>query len=740
MVNVFTYNYDGNEGNAYTVEIKDRVSVSGPDLTVSGMPFKLTYDVADTFNPYTPLQFTKCSVQLEIEDSTAEAALDDIIQGAEDQFFMIVKKAGTIIWRGIVTVGLINKPRQSYPFDVELQATDGLRRLADISVEMPTDAATNNVMYLKKVLDNTGLHYAFEDDEVYLTTCCRIYENTMQGAFATGTDPLRYSRVFAPDKLAVANNTNGEITYRPQERLVKDLLIAFGLQIRFANGHYHIMQIDAYKESIIRLHHYTKLIDFNTANPGTVTAGAATLENYTPAISIPQRGVILANDSYTFAPSLREVKIQREDFIGQIVQPFSVFDDLDTEVALGSVVSGNNTGLQFQFDVAAEWTNASAPANFLVEFQLTIKVGSNVYTNKNGSHQWTASASGDFYKAVNTGIAPPAGSSWFTNMPLNNAGFGTHVVDTPPIPAGGALSIQFAVKFLSLGGTDITSSFTLDDITGSVQAVYKNFTGFDDNEVSLFFGRNESSSYVLDLGAISIGDDPGTNANGKLQVYDGSGWDDASSWRRFSLSNPTNRLLLTVIETIYRSQQKALSILNAGLIRDDVSPIDTITVDSLQLILQRGTFDSDLEQYEPGTTWIELQEYNSEVGPSGGTVKGPPVGLSNQVLGSGRYGKNDTVLDTLLPVGRTTEALSGTVEVIAVTDPGANIGAVDDTLVIINPLTGESEQVSLSSPWLNGENEISVTSVALSGSYPEGSILSVTLKNIVSRLYALENT
>lgn len=739
MVPVFTYSYHSNEDNLYTVQVLDRIAESGPDIQTSGTPFKLTYDVSDNYNPTAPIQYSKCSVGIEIINSTAEDELDAIIQGGEDQYFIIIQKEEAIIWRGILQVGLINKPRESYPFIVTLQASDGLRRLSGITVDMPSDAAVNNVLYFKEVLNRTGLHYAFEDDEIYLTTCCRLYENTMQGAFATGTDPLRYSRVLAPDKLAIANNTNGEISYRPQEKLLKDLLIAFGLQIRFANGHYHIIQIDAYKESILRLHHYTKLIDFNAANPSTVTAGAATLENFLPAKSIAERGVILVNDSYTYAPPLREVKIEREDFIGQVVQPFSVFDDMDTEISLGSVVSGNNTGLQFQFDVTVNWTNASAPSNFLVEFQVFIKVGTNVYTNKNGTQQWVAASSGDFYKTVNNGIAAPVGSTWFTNMPLNAAGFGTHVVDTPPLPAGGALSVQIAVKFTTLAGTDITSAFTVDDIEGSLQAVYKNFTGFQDNAVSLFFGRNESSSYVLDLGAVSIGDDPGTNSSGKLQVYDGTDWDDASSWRRFVDTNPTNRLLLTVIETIYRSQQKALSILNAGLIRNDITSIHTITVDGYQLLLQRGDFDSGLEQWDPGTTWIELQEYNNSEGPTGGRVNLPPKDFSPTGLGSEKYGKNDNTLNNLLPVGRTTEALSGTIDSLQVTDPGVNVGATGAALDLVNPITGDTERLTLGANWESGSTEISISEITLQNSYPEGSYITISIKNLVSRLSTLEN-
>lgn len=739
MVPVFTYEFDGNDGTACSVEIQDRISVSGADLAVIGSGCKISYDLSDSFNPTDPIQYSKCTVGIQIDDSATEDVLDTIIQGAEDQYFLFYKEAGVIIWRGIVQVSLITKPRESYPFTVNIEASDGLRKLSSIALEMPEASAVNSVSYFKEILNRTGLHYSFSSDDVYLTTCCRLYENTMQGAFATTTDPFRYSRVFAPDKLAVSNDLNGEVTYKEQEKLLKDMLICWGLQIRMKDGHYHIMQIDAYKESILRLHHYTKAIAFDASNPGTITAGSTTLENFVPAVSIPQRGQILAGDKYTYAPPLREVKIQREDFIGSVIQPFSVFDDMDTEISLGNVVSGNNAGLQFQFDVAAEWINASAPTNFLVEFHVFIKVGSNVYTNKNGSHQWVAASTGDFYKTTNNGIAPPSGSSWFTNMPLNAFGFSTHIVDTPPIPAGGALSVQIAVKFLSLGGTDITSSFTLDDITGSLQAVYKNFTGFDDNVVSLFFGKNEGSSYVLDLGAISIGDDPGTNASGKLQVYDGSGWDDASSWRRFSLSNPTNRLLLTVIETIFRSQQKALSILNAGLIRNDISPIHTITVDGFQLLMQRGTYDCVMEQWDPDTTWIELQEYNSEVGPTHGEVKLPPKEISQQVIGSGMFGKNDNTLNGLLPVSRADEVVSGTITSVQVTDPGINVGATGSVIKIVNPITGDSESLTLAANWLDTETEISVAETTLVNIYPVGSYLTISISDLVSRVSTLEN-
>ena len=742
MVDIFTYEYTGNEGTEFKVVISDKDSLTGPDVTISdGIPFKISYDVEETFNPTSPFQFSKCSGAIEIANSTDEGYLDAIIQGAEDQFYLYLYSGVNVLWRGIINVGLITKPRDSYPYLVTLQATDGITRLNDIKVAMPAAAAVNVITYLKEILNNTGLLNAFADDEVYLVTCCRLYENTMLNAFNTGVDPLRYTRVASPERLSVESENNGEKQYRDQTKLLKDLLVAFGLQLKFKDGIYHVIQIDAYAESVLRLHHYTKLIDFNPANPSTVTAGAATLVNFTPAKAIPNNYVVLAGDTYTYAPPLREVEIEREDFIGQIIQPFSYFDDYDTEISLGSVVSGNNTGLQFQLDISAAWTNLTAPANFLVEFRIFIKVGTNVFTNKNGLNQWVAATSGDFYSATGTGVAAPAAASgaWFTLLPLNAAGVGYHVIDTPALPAGGALSIQIEAKFTNLLGTDITGSFTLNDIEGSIQAVYKNFTGFDDNAITLYFGRNTSSSYTLNLGAVSIGDDPGVVSNGKLQVYDGTNWDDASSWRRFSVANPTNRLLLLVIETIYRRQQKALSILNAGLIRNDISPINTITVDGFQLLMQRGVYDTDLEQWEPGTTWIELQEYNTEPGPTGGTIVGPPKSVVG-IGGGNLFGKTDKTLGGLLPISRSTEILSGTIVSLDVSDPGINVGQVDNTILIINPLTGDQEELTLSAPWLNTEELIEVSSKALVNTYPVGSIISVNIKTIISRLYALENT
>jgi hypothetical protein len=742
MVDLFTYEYTGNEGTEFKIVVRDKDSDTGPDADLlDGMPFKVSYDMPEGFNPTAPVQFSKCAGGIEISNSTEEGYLDTIIQGGQDQFYLFVYADNVIFWRGIVNVGLIVKPRESYPYLVTLQATDGLTRLNDIKISMAAAAGVNIITYVKQVLNTTSLLNAFSDDEIYLITCCRLYENTMQGAFSSAVDPLRYTRINSPEKLAIQSDNNGEEQYRTQEKLLKDLLIAFGLQLRFKGGVYHLMQIDAYDLPTLKLHQYTKLIDFNPANPDTVTAGAATAVNFNHAIAIANHGQVLAGDSYTYAPPLREVEIEREDFIGRVIQPFSYFDDYDTEISLGSVVSGNNAGLQFQLGIAARWTNTSAPANFLVEFRIKIKVGTNVFTNKNGLLQWVAAAGGDYYSATATGTAAPAGVSgvWFTPLPLNQVATGYHAIDTPLLLAGGALSIDIEVKFSSLAGQDITGAFTVNDIDGTTLALYKNFTGFDDNAVTLFFGRNTSSSYVLNLGAISIGDDPGTNSSGKLQVYDGSGWDDASSWRRFSVSNPTNRLLLLVIEIIYRRQQKALAILNAGLIRNDISTINTITVDGFKLLMQGGVYDTDLEQWEPGTTWIELQAYNTEAGPNWGELIGPPKSLTGNTASS-LYGKTDTTLAGLLPIGRSTEVVSGTVESVAVSTPGINVGQADDIILIINPLTGQQEELTLSAPWLSSEDTIEVNSIALQNVYPLGSIISVNIKTIISRLYALENT
>ena len=72
-------------------------------------------------------------------------------------------------------------------------------------------------------------------------------------------------------------------------------------------------------------------------------------------------------------------------------------------------------------------------------------------------------------------------------------------------------------------------------------------------------------------------------------------------------------------------------------------------------------------------------------------------------------------------------------------DAGVNIGNVGDSIMLINPFTGESETVSLSSAWEAGATTLFISSHAFTKDFPDKSLVVIPLLDVARRLFALEN-
>lgn len=733
--NLLTYEYKSLSGEDYTVHLYDKDLVTS-GTTINGDPAEIHYDCGEQFNAFAPIVFSKCDTYFEVSNSTIEGQIESVIDGDENQFYIIIEKDSNVYWRGVVNRGDVVLPRQSYPYVVRISASDGIKNLENIEKALGDDTELNMIMFFKELLRGTNIQNAnISSSTNFITTACRYYENQMQNAFDATVDPLRYTRMYDPKKLAIRSETNGEIQYHNFLELLEWALKAWGLRLFMQDGHFHIIQVDAYSLSTMRLHSYTENIDFDSA--GGVITGSATITNFIYAKGIAQRGEILVNDNYSYAPALRKVVLKKELSVGNFIQPKSYFDDLDTEITFGNVVAGTfNNGLVITLDgVGPSWSYSSVPSHIQVEFLIYVRVGSYTLDNTNGAAVWSTSSGAVFTDTITQSVPQ---SPWVSLLPVNS--LRGYLLGTPPLPASAAVSLQFDVNFYDLNGNDITSSFTIDSYEGSVTIEYGNFNALQAPQegITYVYGENTASSYVLELGETPIADNPGTLDAGKLQVYDGTNWDEASTWRRFEVSAPSNRLLLVLIEAIYRKQQQALHILNCGLIRNDVSAINTITVDSLQLLLLRGRFATGEDEWREAS-WIELREYDSGPTGDGSNYYNPSTRFLKSAPNVTRLTPTSKIQDGALSVSKLSAEEKGTVTTLDVKATGVDVANSGDLVYLINPLNGESDELELTADWNAADTSISFSSITLSQEYPEGSILTVPIKNILSRIYTLEN-
>ncbi len=742
---VFTATTYSSSGVEFTTELFDRYLSTTENHSVSAsMAPQIIWDNDRKLDPWSLILFSKCEWTFMINDQDDENLIDDLIQGDEDQYYLRLYKEGSLFWVGVVLIDQVIKPRDSFPYPITLSATDGLKRLDTIRLEQVASSQDNLVQFMRDILVRTGINNAISASDDFLSVAVRYYEN-QHGSYAKTFDPLRHTRVADVQRLSVRSEDEEGKEYYSQMEMLRWLLKSFGCRLMMINGHYHALQIDAYSESSIRLHTYSQNINFDTDT--SIIAGTASSAAFVYAKAIAENQQILQGDHWSFAPPIRRVTLRRNVAVAPIIQAERLFYELENETSMGAVAVGSfAAGITLDFKgTGVDWTNASAPANFRVRFELSIRIDSapNDYylTNKNGALAWTTNSSDTFNVTVN-GTAPPTGpiNSWFTILPINNA-LGTYFIGTPPIPANGQLSIKITPVFLSLGGVNISSQFTDQTVNGSVKVYYANYNNqkAPAEEVLYKFGDRATGSYEIDLDDIEIADSASTNDSGRLQVWDGSSWKDSSDWKRFSTNWDQTRLLLLTMEVIFNLQNRALHILNATVIRSDITPLNTLTIDDKKMLFQGGTFNTELDEWQG--QWIEIAKYDTsgtgagfegiQIGPNGLAAPYPPAGTP--------FGKTERTIEGSLVVATTDAVISGTVTSVSINAPGDNIANSGDSLAIFNPLTGESEALTLSADLLNDSTSASVNSVSLSNTYPIGSYLIVPLKKLLARLYAIEN-
>lgn len=728
-------------GHEFTVEIYDKDTVEPPNaaMTISA-GVKITYEGNEALVPIFPIMFSHADFNLFVRDDTEEGYLNTIIDGQEDQFYLIVYRDGSVFWRGVILKDQMKLQRSSFPYEVKIRASDGLARLQDVNLEIPSSAGFNFITALNAVLKETLLQNANfdEENEDFLTTACRIYETDMFDAFSTSVDPLRYARANNLPRLYTGTVKDGVRQYKSYMQVLLDICKTFGLCAKQWNGHWYLIQVDAYNETTLRLHNYS--LDCAFSIYGTsMSSGTSSLTNYAPAESIANKGEIQANEFYSFAPAMRQARLKVQNLENKVIVPAGYYSNLRALTTLGSVVSGNfNSGARIRLNLTAEVTQSTWPVNFLIEWQIKVKCGSNYLTNQGGNVRWTTTAS-DFFGVTQIQSNPGTSPAFFTL----NGGSGGQWFDiiTNSIPSTDDLEIQVDIGFTTLAG-NLSSGFTLVDVNGSIAADYFNYvtTEAPDDEVQHLFGMNQDSSFVFDLGETQLADDPDTSFAGKLIISTGAAWQDSQAWGRFDALDTTGLIVDKLLESIYRSQQTTLKILNASIVNIDIELIGTITVDSLKLYLQRGVYNTGQDSW--AGSWIQIGSYDGEGGGAASDFY-DGIGLtdssSGQFGGFGKLSPSYKMLNGFLDVTRTAEVLTGTMTDFDVDAVSINVANVDDEIMVFNPYSGDTEVISLSNAWESGATNLEINSHAFSKSFPVGSIVAIPMRGVVSRLFALEN-
>lgn len=739
---IVEYSYKSYSGKNHTIRIWDNNATSDALEGIEGDALKMTYESGERNDAYSPFLKSKATFSVQVENDTQEGVVQALIDGEEGRYILefLADTSGND-YLGVILTDQIEKPRDAYPYWVELTAVDGINRLKNVREALPTSVNKNLVALLLELVKKTGINDFLDVGDSLLVLVADYWEDAMPNAFNKNTDPFRYVRAVDARALQLKEGNDSIIEYESYYQMLEWVLITFGLRLLASNKRYHVIQVDSYRTTFLKYHIYPNNVVFN--DNGGVVSGVVVAENIPYNITVANQFQVLDGDVWSYAPMVRDVIFEADLRPGVIQMPpfyvgeFGVTQNFDTAV-------GGDPNLQMNigFEISESWTNSSPPASYRIKWQFEIRVGIYYLVNPGGVTTWSTTAG-----TYNVWINYPQQAQIITNgtigfqiLPGNlgnaNSFFEINAPVAPISVFGGTVQVRVSTVYQSLSGTSL-STFTNRNIEGRIYITYGNSGNNVQGAsgVKYFIGTNPKGSYQIRKGSTPFADSPGSAASGRLQVYDGTDWVDAQDWRRHSPTADKQRLIQVVIDAMYKSQQKPLSILNASIVQRSITPRNTIVVEGKQLLFQRGTLNTETDTWEDGS-WIEIRAYDSQV-----TVNndiGPAINNDARRSAAAPWGGMMRSVETQIVVTRLSAAASGDVTTLSIDAPGVDVGGSGDKLLLAHPVSGESQELVLSAGVFNDSTSLSVNSITLDFEYPEGSIISVPLTSIMQRISDLE--
>lgn len=755
-IHIFSTQSDISDSHTYRVEVLDATlsTGNGLELPAGGSPL-VKYSASESLHPWLKVVPSKAECFFLVENASRLTKITDLVGAPDGRFFLVIKQDDQVIWRGALLTADITLPRAPFPYIVQLSASDGLARLRKVEKEHTTQA--NIIAQLVMLLGETLVPSIMESTDTLLTTVNRYYSVGMVNRYEQATDPLRYIRINDSKALYIESDTD-EVKYSPYFDGLEDICTAFGLRIFMQMGHFYAIQVDAYNEYLsnslpMTEHSYTKNIAFDS--DAAVAAGSASAQTFTPEVPIlPVEE--LPGGQEQFAPIVRFSKITFKNNSNGVAVPKTLFNDFQT--------NGNPWvfGLNVTFEEKIELkftnsildvsnTNTSFSGILEINYLFYVKVGAEYYTNDMGPDRWTTNRLP--YRHTRSIAAPllPQGilNAW------DQSGNPLFIATLAPPSSTGSFSVELDIEFRDRAGSLVSgytanrlyTEFKVTRFNNIIAAIQGNSAAnfASQEKITIKYGLNEDAGYILDFEKSRLLDAPNFSFNGKLQNYDGSAWKDTQLWRRFDGSGTGAQLLYLQVEAAYRMQQQSLRVLNTTILRSDYLPYNLLQIDGRFYIPISLTYNYG--RNEVAGSWIEIGTYDTSTATPGDVTIGitpglggdPPSGGGSGGSGNGVVGPLDPGLQGLGKISFLDDGLAaGAITEMVVSQSEEDVANNGDTVQIVDLTTGHTDTVTLTADWQATDTVIYVSGT-LNHNYDSGTFVTVPLKSLASRVYALEN-
>ena len=491
-------------GHFYLIEIWDEdYTGNDPDqFNVTGDGFELNYS-GQTDNIYSPIIGSSVSFGMYVQNSATNAFLNNIKQYQQDRYFVKIWKGefsgedantwynttkvsddGLVMsfspdeeqvvyldfhWGGYIVQDIIEVEDVSRPYILNIQATDGISKLAD--TQCGTSFFRQSTNQFINALDQVGVLGIYGSEHPVLSVVCNWWAQEM--TYNANDNPMDETWVdfHAFDTI----DEQGNYTNKNWFEILSQMCTIFGLRFYYSNGQYRLEQLFQRDSSSMIEHRYKK--DKTKIDSASVS--------YNKTIDQTPNKARLAGNIFNFLPAVNDVAItlnQEEKAITGVTSTET--NDPTTQAGVISSALNNQVTIDFQHNASLFVNNNVNQQLLYFKFKLKVTLfdfNNNVtyylkrtYTGTTpGAISWTTTQAGSGYEVL-IGYVQEYKTQWVfptppPNVPQPQAVSGTISVLTPAIPADGDMSFEWdfveMINYLGATRTLNASNFVKYSIT-----------------------------------------------------------------------------------------------------------------------------------------------------------------------------------------------------------------------------------------------------------------------------------
>lgn len=732
MAKRFSSTFYSTKNVLYVVEIWDTAfSGTVTQFTISANNFQLQ-QAGSGDKILSHMSPTSCQFDFFVENTAHEGLITDLIEANEGRFTVVIFRSGSLYWAGQIVADIGSIEEAYYPYAFTIRATDGIGLLKTIDYKdtggayTGKDRALDVIKKCLKKLPYTSIHYT--SSSPFASTILDVWAAGMTN-IGTGTCSLYQSYI---DNSVWQTYDKGVEKYTNCYDVIDNILTTFFARITQRNGIFLIENIFYRSEVTVIQRTYSR-------DGGLLGAG-----NYAIISDINQtpNGALLAGAQYEFFPGLAKAQhTYKSNTRRNFLAGAATLDENSTLLDIKKPINQNNGSSTLRLtgnivlsikSLDPDITFGSPFEPFCLIFRVNLfldTVGlARAYTVlptfqvSYGLTEWVASPG--FYIAVRIDNA-----AFLVNTTSDVFTF-TQGVDimTPVMPEScDDFTISFDVESIQKysGGTynlaDFDITFKLENQWLEVYSYGSPAITEDEIEYETINTTNTTNTATIEQESL-IGTSSDPNSLGALWIKPASTFTLANVWQTGATT--PNTLLEQLVTKIAMSGQYAPTKRLNGVLYGTIDKLARVLWESEYYLFLGGTWNADMDELTGD--WV-LIRYDVNFTPSPPIKKyipgpKPPTHPPSNGLGGASYEMVAKPPATLLyPVAATTSSvalLSGAIATLPIsgtaTDGDFYIG---DTVTIVNPLTGEFTNLTVTANSVAGDTSVAVSGT-LVGQYP----------------------